>query len=86
MEASSNAAAPGGSVRDLARSPDFEQSRVRRNVIALIVAILLIVALIALVPGLASLRDRLAKGPLARDFTRRKRNRGARRRNRAAAS
>ncbi|HEX4563178.1 MAG TPA: lysylphosphatidylglycerol synthase transmembrane domain-containing protein [Solirubrobacteraceae bacterium] len=61
MEASTNAAPPHRTVRELARSPDFEQSRVRRNVIGMIVAILLIVAVITLVPGLASLRDRLAK-------------------------
>lgn len=61
MEASADATKPDGSVRDLAHSPDFESSRVRRNVIGLVVAILAIVAVITLVPGLASLRDRLGK-------------------------
>jgi uncharacterized membrane protein YbhN (UPF0104 family) len=61
MEAASNVATGDASVGELARSPDFEQSRVRRNVIWLIVLILVIVALITLLPGLASLRDRLAR-------------------------
>src|SRR5579862_8604186 len=60
MEASSEAA-PKGAVRDIARSPQLEQSRVRRNVIALIIAVLVVIAVITLVPGLASLRDRLAR-------------------------
>jgi len=61
MEAASNVATHDAGVGELAHSPDFEQSRVRRNVIWLIVVILAIVALITLVPGLGSLRDRLAR-------------------------
>jgi uncharacterized protein (TIRG00374 family) len=61
MEAASEAATRSDGVRELARSPDFEPSRVRRNLIWLIGVIVLIVALITLVPGLASLRDELAK-------------------------
>ena len=61
MEAASNVATGDASVGELARSPDFERSRVRRNVIWLIVLILVIGALITLLPGLASLRDRLAR-------------------------
>ena len=61
MEASSHAAAPPRGGRDLAPSPVFERSRVRRNVIGLVVAVLVIVAVVTLVPGLASVRDRLAQ-------------------------
>src|ERR1700751_5967560 len=59
MEAASNVATHDGSVGELAGQPDFEQSRVRRRVIWLIVVVLAIVALITLVPGLSRLRERL---------------------------
>jgi uncharacterized membrane protein YbhN (UPF0104 family) len=61
MEASSNVAMRDGSVHDLAPSPELEPSRVRRNVIVLVAIVLAVIAVITLVPGLASLRDRLAR-------------------------
>jgi uncharacterized protein (TIRG00374 family) len=50
--------APGG----LAPPPEVPASRLRRRVIWLLIFAILIVVLIAVVPGLASLRSRLARG------------------------
>jgi uncharacterized membrane protein YbhN (UPF0104 family) len=58
MEASSDAARRIG---DLAPSPELEPSRLRRHVLTLLLAVLVVIAVITLVPGLASLRDRLGR-------------------------
>jgi uncharacterized protein (TIRG00374 family) len=58
MEASTEAATRLG---ELAPSPELQPSQLRRHALTLLAVVLVVVAVITLVPGLASLRDRLGR-------------------------